>query len=90
MKEIRVIAFFRNRKEVSLAIARLKKKCPNDYDFIHTNRVQKKIIITTNLSRLPRFPIRRTRSLLEESSANVLHHLNDCKGLNHCNVINNY
>jgi hypothetical protein len=86
MKEIRVTAHFGTRQEVLDACKSLLKKCPNDYNEIRS--IGKKVSFITTLSTLPPFTVGRTRLLLEESSHNVLHHLNDCKGLLYSIVVN--
>lgn len=84
MESIRVTAHFLEKEQVKKAVSRLKKKCPNDYDEMHS--IGKKVSFTTTLCQIS--PLKITRVLLEESSANVLHHLNDCKGLVFCTVVN--
>lgn len=86
MKEIRVTAHFANHDEVLKAKSRLNKKCPNYYDEIRM--ANKKISFTTHWNKIPNSTIGNIRSLLEGSSYNVLHHLNDCKGLIYSVVVN--
>ena len=86
MEAIRVTAHFTQKKQILIAVTKLKKKCPNDWDEMHS--IGKKVSFTTTLCTLPHLSVGRTRSLLEESSANVLHHLNDCEGLVFCTVVN--
>ena len=88
MKEIRVTAHFETMEQVKLATARMRKKCPNDYDETHTSG--KKVSFINTMHSMPKsITVGRTRALLEESSANVLHHLSDCKGLIYSMVVNN-
>jgi hypothetical protein len=88
MKEIRVTAHFGTRQEVLDACKSLLKKCPNDYNEIRS--IGKKVSFINTMHSMPKsITVGRTRLLLEESSANVLHHLSDCKGLIYSMVVNN-
>lgn len=89
MKEIRVTAHFGTREQVKLATARLRKKCPNDYEMVHSSGSSKKVSFINTMHSMPNsFTVGKVRSSLEESSANILHHLSDCKGLMYSIVVN--